>query len=111
VKRCKCKPCRSSEAIIELGKGLSGHEPDFAAYRRRLVDEEKKARAVAAVAAGRRAHRLAFAMMRSQEPYDPERWRRSLVAGRPHARRGVKTQGRRRAGPAASTKGRPPEGR
>ena len=99
------------EAIIELGKGLSGHEPDFAAYRRRLVNEEKKARAVAAVAAGRRAHRLAFAMMRSQEPYDPERWRRSLVAGRPHARRSVKTQGRRRAGPTASTKGRPPEGR
>ncbi|HTT90379.1 MAG TPA: transposase [Acidimicrobiales bacterium] len=67
------------EAIIELGKGLTGHDPDFAAYRRRLVDEQKKTHAVAAVAAGRRAHRLAFAMLRSQEPYDPKRWLASLL--------------------------------
>ena len=75
------------EAVIELGKGLTGHEPDFAAYRRRLIDDEKKTPAVAAVAAGRRAHRLAFAMLRSQEPYDPERWRASLGHDKPHARR------------------------
>ncbi len=67
--------------------GLTGHEPDFSAYRRRLIDEEKKTPAVAAVAAGRRAHRLAFAMLRSQEPYDPERWRASLAPKRPHAGR------------------------
>jgi transposase len=66
------------EAIIELGKGLTGHDDDFAAYRRRLIDTEKKIPAVAAIAAGRRAHRLAFAMLRSQQPYDPARWRESL---------------------------------
>ena len=72
------------EAVIGLGKGLTGHEPDFAAYRRRLIDVEKKAPAVAAVAAGRRAHRLAFAMLASQGPYDPERWSASVARERPH---------------------------
>jgi hypothetical protein len=33
------------------------------------------------VAVGHRAHRLAFAMLRSQRPYDEERWA-SAVAGR-----------------------------
>lgn len=85
------------EAIIELGKGLTGHDPDFAAYRRRLIDEEKKTPAVAAVAAGRRAHRLAFAMMRSQVPYDAARWQGSVIAPRP-------TRARRpgRPGPATA---------
>lgn len=68
------------EAIIELGKGLTGHDDNFAAYRRRLIDTEKKTPAVAAVAAGRRAHRLAFAMLRSQTPYDPARWTDSVTA-------------------------------
>lgn len=70
------------EAIIELGKGLTGHDPDFAAYRRRLIDTEKKTPAVAAVAAGRRAHRLAYAMLKSQQPYDPARWADSVTAAR-----------------------------
>ena len=70
------------EAIIELGKGLTGHEPDFAAYRRRLIDIERKTAAVAAVAAGHRAHRLAFAMLRNQIPYDPGRWRASVAAAK-----------------------------
>ena len=30
------------QAIIELGKGLTGHHHDFAAYRRRLIDQDKK---------------------------------------------------------------------
>lgn|GEM_PF-516321 len=85
------------EAIIELGKGLTGHDADFSAYRRRLIDIEKKTPAVAAVAAGRRAHRLAFAMLRSQEPYDPARWCASVGPERPHPRRaGPKGQGSQR---------------
>jgi transposase len=69
------------QAIIELGRGLSQHEPDFVAYRRSLLDAGKPA-SVAAVAAGHRAHRLAFAMLRSQQPYDPEKWSASVAAGK-----------------------------
>ncbi|MGH9094795.1 MAG: IS110 family transposase [Acidimicrobiales bacterium] len=69
------------QAIIELGRGLSQHEPDFAAYRHRLL-EANKARSVAAVAVGHRAHRLAFAMLVSQKPYDPQRWASSVAAGK-----------------------------
>lgn len=69
------------QAIIELGRGLSQHEPDFIGYRRRLLEARKPA-SVAAVAVGHRAHRLAFAMLRSQQPYDPERWSESVAAGR-----------------------------
>lgn len=68
-------------AIIELGRGLAGHDPDFAAYRRRLLATHKPP-LVAAVALGHRAHRLAFAMMIRQEPYDAKRWRTSVAAGR-----------------------------
>jgi transposase len=88
------------EAIIELGKGLTGHDDEFAAYRRRLIDTEKKPPGVAAVAAGRRAHRLAFAMLRSQQPYDPARWRQSLQINATPVRR------QRRITPAPPT-GRP----
>jgi transposase len=69
------------EAILELGRGLAQHEPDFTAYRARLLAQNKK-KAVAAVAVGHRAHRLAFALLRSQQPYDPKRWARSVAAGR-----------------------------
>ena len=75
------------EAIIELGKGLSGHDPDFAAYKRRLIDEEKKTPAVAAVAVGRRAHRLAFAMLKTQAPYDPARWADPVTGARSRPKR------------------------
>jgi transposase len=68
------------EAIIELGKGLSQFDPEFASYKRRLVSEGKK-RSIAAVAVGHRAHRLAFAMLRSQRPYDEGRWA-TAVTGR-----------------------------
>jgi transposase len=67
-------------AIIELGRGLAGHEPDFAAYRRRLRNNGKRPM-VAAVAVGHRAHRLAFAMLRSQEAYDPNRWAAAAADG------------------------------
>ena len=68
------------QAIIELGRGLSQHEADFRDYRRRLLDAAKPA-SVAAVAVGHRAHRLAFAMLRDQQPYDPARWTTSVAAG------------------------------
>lgn len=65
-------------AIIELGRGLSQHDPEFIEYRQRLLAEHKPP-LVAAVAVGRRAHRLAFAMMRDGRPYEPDRWTRSVV--------------------------------
>ncbi len=67
-------------AIIELGRGLAGHVEDFAAYRRRLRSNGKRP-AVAAVAVGHRAHRLAFAMLRNQQPYDPKRWAAAVADG------------------------------
>ncbi len=67
-------------AIIELGRGLSQHDAEFAAYRRRLLDSNKPA-TIAAVAVGHRAHRLAFAMLRAQRPYDSARWQASVAAG------------------------------
>jgi transposase len=69
------------EAIIELWEGLSRFDPEFASYKRRLVNEGKK-RSIATVAVGRRAHRLAFAMLRSQRPYDEGRWATSVATGR-----------------------------
>lgn len=67
-------------AIIELGRGLAQHDPDFGSYRRRLLSQRKSA-SVAAVAVGHRAHRLAFAMLRTQTPYDPAVWAQSVAAG------------------------------
>jgi transposase len=92
------------EAIIELGKGLTGHDDDFAAYRRRLIDEEKKPPGTAAVASGRRAHRLAFAMLRSQQPYDPTRWQDSVTA----AQAASNTRRPKRSKPAAAAKTQKP---
>ena len=69
------------EAIIELGRGLAGHEPDFAAYKKQKLAEGKKP-SVAGVAVGRRAHRLGFAMMRDQTRYHPDRWTLAVAAGR-----------------------------
>ena len=67
-------------AIIELGRGLAQHDPDFRDYRRRLLGANKPPM-VAAVAVGHRAHRLAFAMLRAQSAYDSQRWARSVAAG------------------------------
>ena len=58
-------------AIIELGRDLAGHDPDFAAYRRRLRSNGKRPM-VAAVAVGHRAHRLAFAMLTHPTALRPE---------------------------------------
>lgn len=67
-------------AIIELGRGLANHDPDFAGYRRRLRSQGKRPM-VAAIAVGHRAHRLAFAMLRTQQPYDPNRWATAVADG------------------------------
>jgi transposase len=68
------------EAILEIGKGLSDHHPEFKAYKRRKIAAGKK-KTVAAVAVAHRAHRLAFAMIRAQTVFDPQRWNESTVGG------------------------------
>jgi transposase len=68
-------------AILTMGQGLSLHHPDFAAYRQRLSTDGKPPR-VAAVAVGHRAHRLAFSMIRSQVPFDHDRWATAVAKGR-----------------------------
>ena len=70
------------QAIIDLGNGLGHHHPEFLAYRQQLRTRGKPSN-VAAVALGHRAHRLAFAMVRDQQPYDSERWEASTREGRP----------------------------
>jgi transposase len=68
-------------AIMTLGHGVRTHEPDFAHYYRRLVSSGKPP-LVALVAVGHRAHRLAFAMMRTQTSYDPHQWVAAVEKGR-----------------------------
>jgi transposase len=81
------------EAIIELGRGLAQRDPDFARYRASLTSRMKPLQA--AIAVGHRAHRLAFALMRTGEPYDPVRLSESVTTGG-HRR------SRRRAGPSTN---------
>jgi transposase len=68
--------------MITLGTSIGFSHPDFIAYRRRLIASGKKPM-IAAVALAHRAHRLAFAMIRSQVPYNDEQWTRSVAKGRP----------------------------
>lgn len=68
------------EAVLEIGKGLSDHHPEFKAYKARKVAEGKK-KTIAAVAVAHRAHRLAFAMMRTQTVFNPNQWEQSTVGG------------------------------
>jgi transposase len=68
------------QAMLALGTGLALHHPDFAAYKRRLRDAGKKPM-VAAIAVAHRAHRLAFALIRSQKPYDATQWATSVARG------------------------------
>jgi transposase len=68
-------------AMITLGTSMGLSHPDFVAYRRRLLAAGKKPMVVA-VALGHRSHRLAFAMMRSQIPYDDQRWTAAVAKGR-----------------------------
>jgi hypothetical protein len=65
-----------------LGRGVGLHHPDFIAYRRQLLSRGKPP-LVAMIAVGHRVHRLAFAMLRSQRPFDADRWARA-VAGHRH---------------------------
>lgn len=69
-------------AIVDLGRGVGLHHPDFITYRRQLLSRGKPP-LVAMIAVGHRAHRLTFAMLRSQRPFDTERWTRA-VAGHRH---------------------------
>jgi hypothetical protein len=55
---------------------------DFITYRPQLLARGKPP-LVALIAVGHRAHRLAFAMLRSQRPFDADRWDR-VVAGHRH---------------------------
>jgi transposase len=66
------------QAIIALGVGITLHHPDFAAYKRRLIAAGKKP-IVATIAVAHRAHRLAFAILRSQKPYQPTQWAESVA--------------------------------
>lgn len=61
------------QAMLAMGTGLALHHPDFTAYKQRLRDAGKKP-IVAAIAVAHRAHQLAFALIRSQKPYDATRW-------------------------------------
>jgi transposase len=66
-------------AILELGRGLGRSEPDFARYRRELTARGKPA-GVVAVAVAHRAHRLAFALIRTGETYQADRWAASVAS-------------------------------
>jgi transposase len=84
-------------AIIELGRGLAQHDEQFATYKQALLSRGKR-RKVANIAVGHRAHRLAFTLIRTQQPYDPTRYAASIATHgerRPRADRPVK--GRRAA--------------
>jgi len=61
------------QAMIALGIGITLHHPEFAAYKARLQASGKKP-IVATIAVAHRAHRLAFAILRSQKPYDATTW-------------------------------------
>lgn len=81
-------------AIIELGRGLAQHDENFATYKRALLARGKRPK-VANVAVGHRAHRLAFALIRTQTRYDPERFATA-----------IDTHGERRAAADRPVKGR-----
>jgi transposase len=66
------------QAMIALGTSIALHHPDFAAYKRRLRQAGKRPM-VATIAVAHRAHRLAFAIIRSQRPYDPATWASSTA--------------------------------
>ena len=61
------------EAIVDLGEALRQGHPDFARYATDLFSRGKHG-GVVRCALGHRANRVAFAMMRDQQPFDPARW-------------------------------------
>jgi transposase len=60
-------------ALLELGMGLWLCEPAGRSYATSLKARGKPA-GIIACAMARRANKIAFAMVRDQTPYDPERW-------------------------------------
>jgi transposase len=58
---------------LELGMGLWLCEPAGRSYATSLKARGKPA-GIIACAMARRANKIAFAMVRDQTPYDPERW-------------------------------------
>lgn len=77
-------------AIIALGTAITLHHPDFAAYKRRHIEAGKKPM-IATIAAAHRAHRLAFAILRSQKPYEPTRWAQSVARSHKRSRSVIAT--------------------
>jgi hypothetical protein len=65
-------------AIVEMGRGLAQHDAHFAAYRRSLLARGKRPK-IANIAVGHRADRLAFALIRTQTNYDPERFAAAIT--------------------------------
>jgi transposase len=69
------------EAILDLGKALRHGHPDFKRYAAELK-ERGKLGGIIACALGNRANRVAFAMIRDQQPFGFERW--PMRSGRAH---------------------------
>ena len=61
-------------AVLSLGVGLWRLDPAARAYAASLRARGKPP-GVIATAMANRANRIAFAMVRDQRPYDPNRWR------------------------------------
>ena len=62
-------------ALIDLGMGLWLNDPAAKAYGAQLRERGKKG-AVIACAMANRANRIAYALVRDQSAYDPNRWNR-----------------------------------
>lgn len=60
--------------LLELAQGLRHHDPAARAYAARLAARGKPSM-IAWTALANRANRIAFAMVRDQAVYDPDRWR------------------------------------
>ena len=61
-------------ALMELANGLRLHDAPTRAYAARLAARGKHSKIIWCAVA-RRANRIAFAMVRDQTTYDPDRWR------------------------------------
>lgn len=94
-------------AIIEMGRGLAQHDPHFGAYRRSLLARGKRPK-VANIAVGHRAHRLAFALIRTQNAYDPERFAAAISTQGERRTRADRPVNGRRAASCASDVTCPP---
>jgi hypothetical protein len=66
-------------ALIELGLGLWLNDPAANRYAAQLRARGKSG-GVIGCALANRANRIAFALVRDQQPYDPHRWARPAPA-------------------------------